>query len=110
MRTVSTLLIACALLACSDREPEVARDAKPKLKIDPIPDRPDPYARPPGGPISAVIAMNRGKGPPDNKRPGSGSEAYGPAASRTSNGFEIRFASASPIPTPAIHNGKLIVS
>ena len=112
MRTVSTLSIACALVACGDhREPEAQQQkAKPKLKISPIPDRPDPYARPPGGGVSAVVAMNRFTPPPDTKRPGSGDEAYAPAATPTANGYQIQFASGSPVPTPAIHNGKLIVS
>lgn len=111
MKTVSTLTIALACFACGDRsEPVVTQDAKPKVKIDPIPDKLDPYARPPGGSISPVVAMNRGKPPPDSKHPGSGYETHAPGASRTSNGFQIQFASASPVPTPAIHNGKLIVS
>lgn len=111
MRTVSTLTIGFALLACGDRsEPEVTQTAKPKPKVSPIPDKPDPYARPPGGAISPVVAMNRGKPPPDKKNPGSGHETHAPSATPTSNGYEIQFASASPVPTPAIHNGKLIVS
>src|SRR5262245_53254634 len=110
MRTVSTLMIACGLVGCGDRsQPEVAQ-AKHKVKIAKIPDRPDPYARPPGGSTSRVVAMNRGTPPPDTKRPGSGSDASAPAATRTSNGYQIQFASSSPVPTPAIHNGKLIVS
>jgi len=47
---VSTATIATALLSCGDRrEPEAtqATRPKPKVKIAPIPDVADPYARPP---------------------------------------------------------------
>lgn len=109
---VSTATLAIALLSCTgDRtETEPVVGAKPKLTIAPIPDVVDPYARPPGGGVSPVVAMNRGTAPPATHRPGTGRAIDAPQSTRASNGFSIRFDSASPVPTPVVHDGKLIVS
>lgn len=109
---VSTATIATALLSCGDRREPEATEAKPKpnVKIAQIPDVADPYARPPGGGTSPVVVMNRGAQPPATHRPGSGSDTSIPDASATANGYEIRFPTSSPVPTPVVHDGKLIVS
>ncbi|HEY5934020.1 MAG TPA: PQQ-binding-like beta-propeller repeat protein [Kofleriaceae bacterium] len=101
---------ALALLACGDRG---------HSDLDPSADRPvlglfqraeDPYARPPGGGSSPVIVMNRGATPPVTERPGEGTTTEAPTATATANGFEIQFPGASPVTTPAVHDGRLIVS
>jgi outer membrane protein assembly factor BamB len=106
------MTIAASLLACNDpREPEAP--AKPKPVIAPLPEiPPDPYAQPPGGGPSPVLTMNRNakQAPPANQRPGSASATDSPSATPTSNGYEIKFASGSPVPTPTIHAGTLLVS
>src|SRR5262249_49407127 len=42
--------------------------------------------------------------------PGNGFAATPPGAERTANGFQIQFASHSPVPTPAVHQGMVLVS
>ncbi|HEU0032825.1 MAG TPA: PQQ-binding-like beta-propeller repeat protein [Kofleriaceae bacterium] len=112
----TTALLAAALVSCNSDPPVVEPGpvAKTKPKVPPIPDvPPDPYARPPGGQeAKAVVAMNKDprRAPPNTARPGSGEPIDAPFATTTSNGFEIRFATGSPVPTPTIHDGRLIVS
>lgn len=105
-------LLSLGLLSCSGGRPDpvVTEDPKPKVKVAPIPDVEDPYARPPGGGQSTVVAMNRGILPPANHRPGSGSPTEIPAATATANGYQIQFPTASPVPTPVVHQGRVIVS
>lgn len=104
---------ACAFVfGCGDpaNAPRPVEDTPTKVVVRPPPDISDPYARPPGGGTSPVIEMNRGKPPPASERPGSGTPIAVPAATRTANGFQIRFPTGSPVPTPAIHGTRLIVS
>jgi outer membrane protein assembly factor BamB len=107
-------LVSLGLLACGNNEsttlllPDEAPKAKPKVTAFSEVD--DPYAAPPGGGKSAVATMNRGVLPPANHRPGTGSETRIPGATETGNGFQIQFPTASPIPTPVVHQGKVIVS
>ncbi|MEO8700970.1 MAG: PQQ-binding-like beta-propeller repeat protein [Kofleriaceae bacterium] len=112
-RAVPTATLTLALLSCGGGErPDepVAPIAKPKIKIAPMVDVADPYARPPGGGESPVVALNKGSAPPANQRPGSGENTAPPSASATATGYEIKFATGSPVPTPVVHQGKLIVS
>jgi outer membrane protein assembly factor BamB len=102
------LVFGCGDPAKAPRE--VADTPANKPVVATLPDISDPYARPPGGSTSPVIAMNRGTPPPASERPGSGSPTTIPAATRTANGYAIRFPTGSPVPTPAIHGTRLIVS
>ncbi|HEY5923259.1 MAG TPA: PQQ-binding-like beta-propeller repeat protein [Kofleriaceae bacterium] len=102
-------VLAVALFGCSDRT-VVDSGARERVHVDPVPDHVDPYARPPGAHTSVVVAMNRAAPPPDTTQPGSGFTVSSPEATRTANGYRIQFPTRSPVPTPVIHNGRLIVS
>ena len=103
-------VLALALVGCSDRTVIDAAKSQVKAHVEPIPDVIDPYARPPGAATSIVVAMNHADPPADVKQPGSSNSTSPPEATRTSLGYEIRFASGSPVPTPTVHAGRLIVS
>lgn len=102
---------ALLLLGCGDPtnapkpEPDTAKPV-----VAPLPDISDPYARPPGGGTSPVLAINRGAAPLPSERPGHGEPTTAPSATITPTGYQIQFATHSPVPTPAIHNGTLLVS
>lgn len=115
-RLVVPALVA-VLSSCGGGTEEQTAPAPAKKKLNlagmQIPDAPDisdPYARPPGGSTSPVIEMNRGKPPPPTERPGSGYATSAPSATRTSNGYQVQFASGSPVTTPAVHKGLVLVS
>ena len=108
-----TRLAVPALLVLGCGDPANAPHPVPeqsKPVVAPLPDISDPYARPPGGGTSPVIAMNRGVAPPASERPGSGTPTTPPAATPTANGYQITFPTRSPVPTPAIHGNTLLVS
>jgi outer membrane protein assembly factor BamB len=113
MRAYSRLVVVLALvIGCSDRRDEEAaieRAATPRVADDNGIDR---YARPPGGAPSPVLAMNRDRKltPPTNYNPGHGSPIEAPSARRTGNGWQIQFATHSPVPTPTVYDGKVVVS
>src|SRR5689334_5531203 len=103
---VSVLALALAFVGCRDRtvvNDDV--DSKPhaRVKVDQIPDVVDPYARPPGAATSVVVAMNHRGAPPAAGHEGSGNSTMVPEATHTSLGYEIRFPSGSPVPTPAVY-------
>src|SRR5258705_10125039 len=105
-------VLAVVLVGCSDRTVVDAVEAKAqkRVHVEPVPDVADPYARPPGAGTSVVVAMNRATPPPDGKQPGSSNPTAPPEATHTSFGYQIQFVSGSPVPTPAVHKGRLIVS
>jgi len=112
------LALAFAAVACSGDQP-----AAPKLapkKATPLPGLPpgfkidaavDEFARPPGGP-SALLDLNGDpkQAPQFNGHAGSSSDASVPAARTTSLGYEIDFGTNSPVTTPTINGGALLVS
>ncbi|MBS1121661.1 MAG: serine/threonine protein kinase related protein [Deltaproteobacteria bacterium] len=107
----TTATLALALLACHDNAK--APDVDPTKPVIVLPEIPvDPYAQPPGGASSPILTINRDprRAPASNERPGTGAPTEAPAARRTENGYEIRFPTGSPVPTPTIHHGKLLVS
>lgn len=102
---------ALLVLGCGDPAKAPHETPEPTAPVvAPLPDISDPYARPPGGSTSPVLALNRGAQPAPSERPGQGSPTTAPAASPTATGYQIQFATHSPVPTPAIHNGTLLVS
>lgn len=102
---------ALLLLGCGDPATPPKPDPEPTTPVvAPLPDISDPYARPPGGGTSPVLGLNRGASPLASERPGHGSPTSAPSATVTSTGYQIQFATHSPVPTPAIHDGTLLVS
>jgi outer membrane protein assembly factor BamB len=110
MRSLPALSCIAFLIACNPKPDDKDAGAKPKLPQ--IADDPtaDLYMKPPGGAPAALLDLNR---KPPNIPPsqaGSSSAKAIPVAQRTSYGYEIRFGNASPITTPAVHDGHLLVS
>jgi outer membrane protein assembly factor BamB len=111
-RTLTTTIVTLALagIACDDPKPVEPVVKKPVIALPEVPL--DPYAQPPGGASSPLLTLGRDprRAPGATERPGTGSPTEVPAARRTANGYEIRFPTGSPVPTPTVHDGKLLVS
>jgi len=104
---IYALLLAGCNLGRQDIEDAQPAPGKPHIpNIPPDPDG-DKYLRPPGGP-NAVLLQTRPKNVP--MQPGETYEGYAPGVERTSWGYEVTLESGSPITTPAVFDGKVIVS